>query len=74
MANSAWHKRTYKIALLRLDLSRFSSVFKADERNGKLYGPLPLLLARAVPDLLIMRVLPSIVFDHFQHGRIPDVV
>ena len=32
-----------------------------DERNGRLYGPFPFLLARALPDLVIMRIVPSIL-------------
>ena len=33
-----------------------------DDRNAKLYGATPFLLARIIPDLILLRIIPSVCF------------
>ncbi|ETO35461.1 scarlet protein, partial [Reticulomyxa filosa] len=49
-----------------------------DERNARLYGPVPFLAARGIPDILLMRIIPSLVFGGilfrilgYQHHTLP---
>ncbi|ETO30076.1 ABC transporter G family protein, partial [Reticulomyxa filosa] len=49
-----------------------------DERNARLYGPIPFLAARSLPDMILMRILPSMVFGGilfsmlgYQHHTLP---